>query len=240
MFPIIFGGINRRSALPPSPPAGAVFATVAHPSLCTTDTAGGTPCGNGDAIRWWRDIVSGTWYEQATSGARLILRADGTKWYAEGGAGRFHAWVAGVARRDLTFAVGLRHSTSGVTHQMVISDGSGFRELRTGASGGSLNQYQATLNNGAGVLTLGTTCAAIDYRVIASNDGGGTTVGYTNGAADGSAADGTTAGTVNLQIGGRSTNFSFLGRVYALAGYTSALDAAAVAAADSWLLGYMP
>lgn len=53
-------GAGSLSVGVPTAPAGAARAAIAHPEYCRTDTANGTPCGNGDAIRWWKDAVTGT------------------------------------------------------------------------------------------------------------------------------------------------------------------------------------
>jgi hypothetical protein len=74
-------------------PSGALFVAIASPTYTASDASHLVPCADGEAIRWWKDAVSGTWYEQATSGDRLILRANGAKWYAEGGGTRFHSFA---------------------------------------------------------------------------------------------------------------------------------------------------
>ena len=74
-------------------PTGATFIAIASPAYTASDASHLVPCADGDSIRWWKDAVSGTWYEQATSGDRLILRANGAKWYAEGGGTRFHSFA---------------------------------------------------------------------------------------------------------------------------------------------------
>lgn len=75
-------------------PAGALFVAIASPLYTASDASHLVPCVDGAAIRWWKNAVSGVWYEQATSGQRFILRANGEgKWYAEGGGTRKHSFA---------------------------------------------------------------------------------------------------------------------------------------------------
>lgn len=95
MVGVHVGMSRRRTGSGPVAPAGSFFATAAHPSTTRNGATFGTsiPCIDGADIRWWQDLVSGTWHEQASSGARLILRASGGSWYAEGGTGRSHVFT---------------------------------------------------------------------------------------------------------------------------------------------------
>lgn len=78
----------------PGAPAGAYFSFIAHPDYCASDASHLVKCTAGDTIRWWKDAVSGTWVEQATSGSRATLRS--------GGGGRWGAEFAGGQHYDAT------------------------------------------------------------------------------------------------------------------------------------------
>jgi hypothetical protein len=78
---------NKRVATVPAPtaPVSAKWAIAAHPDYCASDASHLVPCTVGSTIRWWKELVSGTWFEQATAGDRLTLRSTGVtgKYYAE-------------------------------------------------------------------------------------------------------------------------------------------------------------
>lgn len=227
----------------PVAPAGAVFATVAHPSLCTTDTAGGTPCGNGDAIRWWKDLVSGTWYEQATSGSRLILRADGATWYAENDGTRLHVFGAAPAAYPLEFAAGYRSTDT---------DGIVFGVSNGGAQNAVL--YKDGANSLAGLVQAGTNRFYASVAATGASDRvaavslSGTLASFLGSVfVDGTLLAGPTAGTsasltdynwcVTSGKGGISPA---AGRFYAGCGFDAVQTAPQRAAYESWLREYMP
>jgi len=124
----------------PTAPAGATFAVAAHPSCCRSDAACSVPCGDGDAIRWWRDLVTGVWYEQATSGFRPLLRYDATSgWHSEGdGVSRYFRFLLSSAIPGPK-SVGLRDrhpSLGGVQASSSLDSGNTLYGRWNGANGG--------------------------------------------------------------------------------------------------------
>jgi len=88
-LPVVLCGSVRASAWTPAAITNLTY-FVPGPSTCFTDAGGTTPCGVGDGVY---TMVSSygpsVTLQQATSGARLILRQDaGGKYYLEGANGR--------------------------------------------------------------------------------------------------------------------------------------------------------
>jgi len=109
-MPICTTGAGSVGAFVPTAPAGAAFAVAVHPTLCRSDAGNTTPCNPGDAIQWWYEFISATWYQQATSGSRFIMRQDATskKYYAEAGPSRTHrfGWTPNQNANGNTFTYG--------------------------------------------------------------------------------------------------------------------------------------
>jgi hypothetical protein len=154
------GGRTSGGAGGPAARAGSTFAAVAHPACCRSDAGNTTPCGDGDRIRWWQDLVSGTWYEQATEALRPILRASGGKWYAEGSSAGNRHFRFGPIVRPTEVAIAVRSqvtpfdaSYSGFVNQF---GGSGQRWALTNGGGTQLfsdPEVRSALRNG--VATTG-------------------------------------------------------------------------------------
>ena len=204
----------------PSAPAGANYAMLSHPSYWASDASHIVPCAAGDAIRWWKDAVTGTWYEQATSGSRLIARLDATgKWYAENDGTKSHSWVdlSAFSQTNATFAAAWQFY-SNVTYGMLISNctsgPSPIRELRVSGVSGKIEI--TTNNNGASLIDPVAFSLNTDYRSIATL--GGTTTYYRNGVSVASGADTSTSTfSTNTNVGSRSGGtFRINGRLYGL------------------------
>lgn len=213
-IPIIASGSNLNLA--PLPPVGTDYAFLAHPSYWASDASHLVPCAAGDAIQWWKDAVTGTWYQQATSGNRFIARQDSTtkKWYAEGTGSQYQPWVdlTGVSGTNLCFGAAYQFY-SNVTYCQLISNilsGTPVRELR---QSGVSAKIQIVTNNNASTITDPTAYSLnTDYRHIAVMSG--TTTIYRNGTSAASGADTTTSTLGPTTVGGRTTSYQINGRIY--------------------------
>ena len=187
-----FGG--KVGSLLPTAPVGSDYAFLSHPSYWASDASHLVPCAAGDAIRWWKDAVTGTWYQQATSGSRLIARLDATgKWYAEGTGTQQHPWVdlSAQSATNATFAAAYRQY-SAVPFAVIMR--SGVRDLDF--DGTSLKP--ATLNNNASSRIVSASADSLntDYRNIATFNGATTTL-YHNGTQVAQTAADTTSGNMS-------------------------------------------
>jgi len=241
--PIISGGSNRN-LIPVSPP-GADNAFLSHPSYWASDASHLVPCSAGDAIRWWKDAVTGTWYEQATSGNRFIARQDVTgKWYAEGTGTQQHPWIdlSVFPSTNATFAAAYRIYAS-TAYGMLISNATNsttaVRELRESSTTLAIQ----TLGSNTGTAATDPTADTVnvDYRHIGTLGTGvnGTTL-YQNGASVAQIANDTQTGNfaTNTVVGGRTgtSSFNHKGRFYGLLISTS--NTINVATWDAALHGY--
>ena len=231
----------------PTAPAGASFAAVAHPSCCRSDAANTVACGDGDAIRWWRDLVTGTWHEQATSGSRLILRSAGGKWYAEAsaGSGTMHVFGETGVTYPLEIAAGYRSATGNAV-VFGASGGSGQNAIfyRTG-----LNDIGGLVQNGGNrYYTSNTADGALDWKATLSLSG---SVSSFSGSdyLDGSLVSGPTPSTgaaspatyrwvIGGLFGGAGSYLS--GRVYGVCAFESVRTSGQRAEYLAWLAEYMP
>lgn len=204
-----FGG--KVGLFLPTAPADADYAFLSHPTYWASDASHLVPCSAGDAIRWWKDAVTGTWYEQATSGNRFIARQDVTgKWYAESTATQFHPWVdlTGVSATNLSFGVAYQ-LYSFVRYAMFITNTP--RELSQ--SNATTNTSLTINNNTVNLADPTSDTLNVDYRHIAIMSG--TTTIYRNGTSVASSAD-TTSTTLGVtSIGARLVgSFPTRGRFY--------------------------
>lgn len=203
----------------PTAPVGANYGLLSHPAYWASDASHLISCAAGDAIRWWKDAVTGLWYEQPTSGSRFIARQDVTgKWYAEGTGSQYHPWVnlSAFSQTNASFACAYRFYAN-VSAQRLINnyaagpvDGRVLREVGT-----TLRVQIATNNATNGVGDPVANALDTDYRHIATL--GGTTTIYRNGTSVASAADTSTGNfAANTTVGGRSDGFQINGRLYGL------------------------
>lgn len=192
-MPIISGGSNRN-LIPVSPP-GADNALLSHPYYWASDASHLVPCSAGDAIRWWKDAVTGTWYEQATSGSRLIARLDATgKFYAEGTGAQQHPWVdlSSKSATNATFAAAYRQYSVVVYASIMRSS---VRSLDF--NGATLQP--ATLVNSSNpnrICSPSSDSLNTDYRNIATFNGATTTL-YHNGTQVAKSTVDTTSGNMS-------------------------------------------
>lgn len=100
------------------PTTGLQFNLRPGPEWCTTDTAGGTPCADGDLIQWWRDRLTGIWYQQAPSAARPTLRANGIGWYADFTTSNFFDFMTFTTVRHVMVSI---RQTATATNAMIIT-----------------------------------------------------------------------------------------------------------------------
>jgi len=106
-LPVVLCG-SVRAAADPTPTPDWLY--VAAPASAASDASHLVPCGAGDAIRWLKETIGGTWYEQATSGFRLVLREYGGKYEMEADGTRMFPVGIGTGT-EATFTVWLRSST---------------------------------------------------------------------------------------------------------------------------------
>jgi len=184
---------QKVSTPAPTAPAGANYALLSHPSYWASDASHLVPCSAGDAIRWWKDAVTGTWYEQATSGSRLIARQDATgKWYAEGAGLQRHPWVlmSGQSATNVTLAAAYRQYTA--------VNGAGLigclpRDLSFFTT--TLKPASAANNNIAAIASASADSLNTDYRNIVTSNGTTLTL-YHNGSQVAQSLTDTTTGTL--------------------------------------------
>jgi len=233
-------------------PPGAAFAAAVHSTLCRSDAGNTAPCVAGDAIRWWKDLVSGIWFEQPTSGARLIYRVDGNgKPYAEAGAGRFHTfgWIPTLGANGTAITCGAAVKSLGATNK------GAFLNVGNLVSGFSLGIGNTTfVDSGTNLLGLlnaiawqvtGVSFATGTRYISEQSVSSGTTIG--NYIIDGSQIYNQIAGSaivqpaagISIGYSGDSTARTLQsGRIYGVAAYASA-SAGNRSALDAWLAGRM-
>jgi len=210
------------------PPAGANYALLSHPSYWASDASHTVSCAAGDAIRWWKDAVTGLWYEQPTSGSRFIARQDVTgKWYAEGTGSQYHPWVnlSAFSQTNAAFACAYRFYANVLGQSLIRNYSAVPADMRTMRETSTLLKIQIATNNGTnGVGDPVANSLDTDYRHIATI--GATTSLYRNGTLVNSAADTSTGNfAANMAIGGRSDGFWINGRIYAaLIALSNAID----------------
>ena len=233
-IPIIARGFSI-----PKAPVGASNALLCHPTYWASDASHVVPCAAGDAIQWWKDAVTGTWYQQSTSGSRLIARQDVTgKWYAEGTGTQQHPWIdlSGQSATNATFAVAYR-TYSSVNYAMFISSQS-IREIGYDANSNALKP-RALLNGGSAIIASTADSLNTDYRVIATFGNPNTTL-YRNGSSVATtSSDGTTGNmSASTAIFGRVGTSAYCqnGRFYGGAIFLS--NSVNVSSLDATLHGY--
>lgn len=228
-----FGSL-RSGASVPAAPSGSYFAAIPNPAYCTTDTAGGTPCADGDLIRWWKDAVSGTWSEQATSGSRWTLKLDPlNKWYALTSGSSRHTFT-GVSTNRRNFSIGLAlRPTGGLTGQNVWADATSPFALQNYVGSWATFDNANLRNSNLAVTPVD---AAISLESSATE-----TVFKVSGvsATRGVIAAGT---NTNLVLGDyASGGVNAVGRLYGAVAYNSGtLSDGLRASRDAWLASLMP
>lgn len=233
-----FGG--KVGSSPPTAPAATDYAFLSHPSFWASDVSHLVPCAAGDAIRWWKDAVTGTWYEQATSGSRFIARKDATgKWYAENDGTKSHPWVdlSAFSQTNATFAAAWQFYSNPGYGTLLANDTNASSPIREFRIAGSPATLQITTNNfSASVSDPSTYSSNTDYRSVATI--GGTTTLYRNGTSVSSATDVSTGNfSTNTNVGSRYGGTLFLnGRLYGL--LIAKSNAINVATWDAALHGY--
>ena len=236
------GGV--RAAAAPQPSAGAAFSFIAHPDYARSDAANTVPCGDGDSARWIRDAVSGTWVQQATSGARAVLRlgTDGLWGYEFGGSAVYDvtSLLAGFSRNRAGLTLG------GVLTR--VSDAGGDDRYFTAAvgTGGStrvaLYHQSGTSRTGgrrldadAFALAVGTATTGWRYLVALVDFTAGTLVLRRGGVQTGTGALASSGGnssdtdSTSVTIGGVGLS----GTIRRLEGFTSVLSGASLTAVES-------
>ena len=226
----VFFPENRQGPVAPVAPVGADYALLSHPTYWASDASHLVPCAAGDAIRWWKDAVTGTWYEQPASGLRHIARQDVMgKWYAENDGTKTHPWVnlSAISRINGAFASAYR-LYSNVNFAIVIHNGTdgaaSVRQLRQ--DGTSLKMSITVNNNASGLLDPVANSLNTDYRHIGVFSG--TTSIYRNGTLVASVAD-TSSGSCgpNTYAGGAYGSNFMNGRIYGcLIATTNAINTA--------------
>jgi len=195
----------------PVAPAGADNAFLAHPSYWASDASHLVPCAAGDAIRWWKDAVTGTWYEQPTSGLRHIARQDATgKWYAENDGTKLHQWVdlTGLPLANITLAAAFRKYSNTTGSQILSSFGGATyncREFRSLVTTGQINTRINTPSGSSISDPVGININT-DYRYTATlAAGGANSILYRNGISAISSSD--------ISVGNFDAGF-FAGGIY--------------------------
>jgi len=230
-----FGG---KVGFVPTAPVGANYAMLSHPSYWASDASHLVACAAGDAIRWWKDAVTGTWYEQVTSGSRLIARYDSAsgKWYPEGTGTQKHPWVdlSGVSQTNVTFAVAYRQY-SAVAYARLLSN-----NLRALEFNSATLQPSTLVNNTSGRINSASADSPnTDYRNIATFNGATTTLYHNGTQVAQSLSDSTTGNfSVNTIIFGdaSSTTYCPNGRYYGGAIFLT--PSVNIATLDAKLQGY--
>ena len=228
------GGSHTNTAPQPLPTAKYTF--LPHPAYCFSDASHLVACNPGDAIRFFYDPSALAWFEQPTSGSRLILRQTGSKYYAESTGSAFHPWANMSA---LTYAVTIGAACqlySNVFYQMLFSAGN--RELRQ--SGVQAKIEIADNNGGGSIAEAGTLSYNQDYQYIATcGIGGANTTLYSGGTSVGVAADSTTGNMPAASaIGGRPEGtYTINGRIYGMAVFQTNPG---VSTFQNWLRGLQP
>lgn len=222
----------------PTAPVGANYGLLSHPAYWASDASHLISCAAGDAIRWWKDAVTGLWYEQPTSGLRYIARQDATgKWYAENDGTKTHPWanLSAIQRANGAFAAAYRLYSS-VSFAFLIHNGTdggaAVRQLRQETS---LRTAIMINNNGSTLSDPVSNLLNTDYRHIGVFSG--FTTLYRNGTLVASGTDSSSGnGGPNTYIGGASNSNFMNGRMYGCLIATS--NAISVSTWDAALQGY--
>jgi len=112
-----------RASAYPKPLPGANYTFIAHPKYCFSDVNHTIPCGPGDAIQWFYDPSALAWFQQATSGSRMVLRQTGSKYYAEASGSQTHPWANMSGLNALTTNTGVAFQLyTNITFQMPLSN----------------------------------------------------------------------------------------------------------------------
>lgn len=242
---VIAKGTIRIAQPPPSAPSGAIFAIAAHPSCCASDASHLVQCGNGDAIRWWKDLVSGTWYEQATSGLRPILRFDGVYgWYSESDSTGRRLVLSLGSTLTGPFTIGMRYK--------VNTGYAGKYSIVLGSSGlSSCGPWEPNISPLLGVRGLQTNTSWLAYNLLAADNDYSTDIGQGETGLQGrfygdgveytyyrsTPASQPTWGNNVILHGGYldSDNFTSDSRIWRAAIYGSVLDATGRSSLTTWL-----
>lgn len=232
-----FGG--KVGLFLPTAPADADYAFLSHPTYWASDASHIVPCAAGDAIRWWKDAVTETWYEQATSGSRHIARLDATgKWYAENDGTKTHPWVdlSGIQRVNGAFAIAYRLYAStnfGIALTNGTNGAAQVRQLLQSST--TLKMSISIRDNTVSVVDPVASSLNTDYRHIGLFSG--TTSLYRNGTSVASNTD-TSSGNYgpNTWVGGAQLSNFMNGRLYGILIATS--NAINVATWDTALHSY--
>jgi len=246
-------GISGYAIPSPAAPPGAAFALGVHPTLCCSDASHLVPCNVGDAVQTYKELVSGLWFTQATSGLRPIMRLAGNKYYLEfSGTNNFR--FSGIGAFGTSISVGVAMQFGVLTRGDILSrwgngaDGVSVFDVITGnPTNGKTNFYVSDgaakgSNNGGGgaVYSTGT-----DYRIIGNYpETAGTIKNYVNGTLDSSLSGVGTlvnSAATDIMVGNNTgLNGAFTGRFYGAAIYTSVQTGGSLTAFDLWLRGLQP
>jgi len=239
------GSIKRRGSSAPTAPlpyTGTVFAAIAHPSYCASDAAHVVPCADGDPIRWWKDAVTGTWYEQATLALRPVLHAGGVagKWYAESDGTQYFAFgdLSAYSSVTCTFALACRVVTPVLYGMLLTSATSGgvlVRELRCNGAGYG---YQSTTNDIGSSFDTPAGYSGTNDSMIAAY--GATSKMYYNGTEVASTADTQSINLGNAYLFNRRTGtLPPQARIYTAQILDSTVAPGSIAALNTYLQGLM-
>ena len=239
-MPICLTGAGSPGNFVPVAPSGANYAYLCYPTYWASDASHLVQCNAGDAIQWWKDAVTGTWYQQATSGSRLIARFNSSsgRWYAEGTGSQQHPWVdlSSYSAANVTFAASYQ-LYSGINYATLISSQS-IRNI--GFQSGAQNTYpRATFSSGASVNSPNGNTIGVDYRLIATFGNPNTSL-YQNGTLAATSSADTTTGNlaVNTSVMGlySTSVYCINGRFYGGAIFLS--NSVNVSSLDATLHGY--
>lgn len=238
-------------SIPVPIPAAAAFAAAFHPLLCRSDAANSVPCNPGDSIRWMYDLISKTWFEQATSGNRYVMQKDAGsgKYYGVYTANAFHqfGWVANPNVNGNKYTVGVGIKSIGATNTGVFYElGNGTNAYCVGAGTAFIiaaSNYDFVVN-AASFATFG---AIADGRIISESTTGPVNMTWNvynsltalTGSPTIANPSANAAGITLGASSGRSGKTLASGNVFGIVGYTD-VSSAIRSAGDAWLQSIMP
>ena len=241
MFPIIFGGINRREPWNPGDIPGTPREWLAGPDWCFTDTAGTIPAGDTDAVAAWRDRFQSTLVTQTDPLRRPTLRLVSGKWVVRfDGVNDF--LEGSLSSADVAHSVWAAYTLSADgSFPMLVVTRSSVREMRHLVA---TRRPQIIADTGAATATDATAVALnTPTRLIGTYGatGGATTLYRAGVSVATDAADSTTAAPNTICIGARPGPSLFLPGDIASAGVAvgQTLSVGNVALLDTYLAGVL-
>lgn len=246
---IEFGKSSVSIPVPTAAP-GSVFSLAVHPALCCSDALHRTPCNVGDAVQSYKELVSGTWFTQPTSGLRPILRLSGSKYYLDfNGTNNFR--FPGIAALGTNISVGVAMNASVSTRGDIFTrygtgeDGTSVFDMLFGLTSNKVSFFISD-GGGKGSASGSTYSTGVDYRLVGNYpEGAGTIKTYVNGTRDiALSGNGTlvNSAATDIVVGNNSLGTAgYTGKFYGAAIYNSVQSSGSpLTAFDAWLRGLQP